>query len=155
MFWILVIALICIIFFRFKRKNIEGCSLDDFLREKGINLDDKFMYDWRNAVPGVPFEEVVINRMNGSECIGKEWYRKKSSKWEFYKFRDRESIWNEMLNKYGYTPEEGVAWCKCGCKYDKNKTWIQKKNELIKDRFEDTWFEADGYLTSLSETLKG
>lgn len=101
-------------------------SLNGVLMKEGTSENEEDMYAYQKKVPGVDFEEVVINCMDGEICIGKKWYRRRYGLWEVYRFRDSESIWYERLDKWGYTPEEGVSYCKLGCR-NTGRTWEQEK----------------------------
>lgn len=125
-------------------------SLKELLEKEGINRDDKDMYEYQGKVPGVEFEEIVINCMKGNQCIGKKWYRKERGVWNFYKYRDSEAIWYERLDAWGYTPEEGIGLCKVGCMHT-NRTWEEEKNYLITSYFPEEWFAAYEYFKYLHE----
>ena len=129
------------------------CSLNGVLMKEGINEKEKDMYSYQGKVPGIDFDEVIINCMVGNKCVGKKWYRRRNGVWGYYKSRDSESIWYEKLDNMNYTPEEGIAFCKMGCKYN-NRTWEEEKNELIKDYFPDNWFAAEEYFEYLSQKQK-
>lgn len=136
-----------------KKEYEEKVQADEqfrqILREHGMNYNQSNVGLWesRGEIPGVCNAELIVNRIEGNKCLGKDWYYCEDNKWQFYTFCDANWVWKDYLRRHNISPEQGERYIR-GYGY-------RSKDELIADRFEDDWFlgydNTKEYFKSLKE----
>lgn len=127
--WIFIIIVVLITIGCFLAKQDEKKEEEQFnhiLQEKGITLGDDSMYEIFPQIESNPIKQLVVNRMNGSKCIGKEWYYFENFQWNFYVSEDVDCIWQYWLERRDLTYEDGEKYIKI------NHT---SKNDIVKQWF--------------------
>lgn len=130
---------IIISFYEHKQKLKAKEQLKKIIYEHGNNV----LYECRGAIEGICYDEIIINKMKNNVCIGKDFYYYKDNEWIFYSSQNVEWVWNQFLNKHGYSKHEGENYLRV-CRVT--------KNEVVTNLFMEEWFH--GY-DNIQEYFKG
>ena len=100
-------------------------------------------YEAKGEIKGIAYESVIVNNMLKDVCVGKDCYIWNGSEWKQKWSRDKERIWNDILDitckKYGCSRPEAEKRL-LYCQSEREVLKEQRKNEIISQCFRDEWF---------------